>query len=117
MHRPYGVHTSTQGDAGAGGASLRHVLSIDPELVNVDMALTRGADQDLARRTLLTAPASFADGVGCRLVREGVETEAELAAVAGCGISLVQGYALAAPSAEPAWSEFRAVEALRRAPG
>ena len=104
-------------DAGAGYASLRHVLAIDPDLVKVDMALTRGADRDIARRTLLTALASFADGVGCRLVAEGVETEGELAAVAGCGISLVQGYALAAPSREPAWSDYGAVEALRQAPG
>ena len=103
-------------DACAGYASLRHVLSVDPDLVKVDMALTRGADQDLARRTLLTALASSADGVGCRLVAEGVETEAELAAVAGCGISLVQGYVLAAPSADPPWSDYRALDALRQAP-
>ena len=96
-------------DAGAGYASLCHVLSIDPDLVKVDMALTRGADQDLARRTLLSALATFADGVGCRLVAEGVETAAELAAVAGCGISLVQGYALARPSTEPAWSGYATV--------
>ncbi len=31
-----------------------------PDLVKVDMALTRGADQDLARRTLLSALATFA---------------------------------------------------------
>ena len=103
-------------DAGAGYASLCHVLSIDPDLVKVDMALTRGADTDLARRTLLTALASFADGVGCRLVAEGVETAAELAAIAGCGISLVQGYVFAPPSEHPAWGRYSAVEELRPAP-
>jgi EAL domain-containing protein (putative c-di-GMP-specific phosphodiesterase class I) len=103
-------------DAGAGYASLCHVLSVDPDLVKIDMALTRGADTDLARRTLLRALASFADGVGCRLVAEGVETEAELATIADCGISLVQGYVLAPPSERPAWGTFDAVEQLRRAP-
>ncbi len=101
-------------DAGAGYASLRHVLSVSPDLVKVDMALTRGADEDVARRTLLSALASFADGVGCRLIAEGVETPGELAAVAGCGISLVQGYALAPPSADPTWSGYRAVDEMRR---
>jgi EAL domain-containing protein (putative c-di-GMP-specific phosphodiesterase class I) len=102
-------------DAGAGYASLRHVLAVDPDLVKVDMALTRRADEDVARRTLLAALATFADGVGCRLVAEGVETAAELAAVAACGISLVQGYVLAPPSARPAWSGYPAVDELRRA--
>ncbi len=99
-------------DAGAGYASLCHVLSVDPDLVKIDMALTRGADTDIARRTLLSALASFADGVGCRLVAEGVETEAELATIADCGISLVQGYVLAPPSERPPWGTFSAVEQL-----
>ena len=103
-------------DAGAGYASLCHVLSVDPDLVKIDMALTRGADTDIARRTLLSALAAFADGVGCRLIAEGVETDAELATIADCGISLVQGYLLAPPSAEPEWGEYRTVADLRSAP-
>ena len=90
-------------DVGAGYASLRHVLSVSPDLIKIDMALTRGADGDMARRTLLKALAAFAHESGCRVVAEGVETPAELDAVAGCGIDLVQGYALARPSAAPSW--------------
>ena len=96
-------------DAGAGYASLRHVLAVDPDLIKVDMALTRGADSDLARRTLLAALAGFAEATGCRIVAEGVETEAELQTVARCGIDLVQGYALARPSTTPAWSGYAVV--------
>ena len=103
-------------DAGAGYASLCHVLSIDPDLIKVDMALVRGADTDIARRTLLCALAAFGDGVGCRLVAEGVETQAELAAVAACGITLVQGYVFAPPSPNPAWGGYEAVDVLLRAP-
>ena len=93
-------------DAGAGYASLRHVLAVRPDLVKVDMALVRGADGDLARRTLLAALAGFAQATGCRIVAEGVETEAELQTVARCGIDLVQGYALARPSEAPAWDGY-----------
>ena len=96
-------------DAGAGYASLRHVLAVDPDLIKVDMALTRGADSDLARRTLLAALAGFAEATGCRIVAEGVETDAELQTVARCGIDLVQGYALARPSTTPAWSGYAVV--------
>lgn len=93
-------------DAGAGYASLRHVLAVQPDLVKVDMALIRGLDADLARLTLLTALADFARASRCRLVAEGVETGAELRAVRSCGVPLVQGYLLARPSATPQWDGF-----------
>ena len=93
-------------DAGAGYSSLRHVLAVEPDLIKIDMTLTRGADRDLVRRTLLSALAGFAADTGCRLVAEGVETPGELAAVASCGIDLVQGYALAEPSRDPLWSGY-----------
>jgi EAL domain-containing protein (putative c-di-GMP-specific phosphodiesterase class I) len=93
-------------DAGAGYASLRHVLDIGPDLLKVDMTLTRGVDTDLARRILLTALADFAEATECRLVAEGVETEEELRTVAACGVPLAQGYFLGRPSTAPAWDGF-----------
>lgn len=93
-------------DAGAGYASLRHVLAVRPDLIKIDMALIRGCDDDLARRTLLTALADFAEATGCRLVAEGVETDAELRAVAACGVHLAQGYLLDRPSRLPQWTGF-----------
>ena len=97
-------------DAGAGYSSLRHVLAVQPDLIKIDMALTRGADSDLVRRTLLSALAGFAQRTGCRLVAEGVETPGELRAVAACGIDLVQGYVLARPSESPAWGDYGALQ-------
>jgi EAL domain-containing protein (putative c-di-GMP-specific phosphodiesterase class I) len=96
-------------DAGAGYSSLRHVLALDPDLVKVDMALTRGADGDLARRALLSSLVRFAATVGCQLVAEGVETEAELHALSGCGVTQVQGFLLGEPSSRPRWSGFPGV--------
>ena len=93
-------------DAGAGYSSLRHVLDIAPDLLKVDMTLTRGVDTDLARQILLTALADFAEATECQLVAEGVETEQELRAVAACGVPLAQGYYLGRPSATPAWDGF-----------
>ena len=93
-------------DAGAGYASLQHVLAVQPDLIKIDMALIRGCDADLPRRTLLTALADFAEATSCRLVAEGVETEDELRAVASCGVHLAQGYFLARPSRTPTWSGF-----------
>lgn len=93
-------------DAGAGYASLSHVLAVEPDWIKVDMALTRRADEDLARRTLLSSLAVFADAVGCRLVAEGVETPGELQALRDCGIVLAQGFLLGEPSRAPHWDGF-----------
>ncbi len=93
-------------DAGAGYASLTHVLAVRPDLIKIDMALVRGADSDLPRRTLLTALADFAEATSSQLVAEGVETDGELRAVAACGVHLAQGYLLGRPSRRPSWSGF-----------
>lgn len=93
-------------DAGAGYSSLQHVLAVRPDLIKIDMALIRGADHDLARRTLLTALADFAEATECRLVAEGVQTDGELRAVSGCGVHLAQGHHLARPGRQPRWSGY-----------
>ena len=90
-------------DAGAGYSSLKHVLAVRPDFIKIDMALIRGSDGDLARRTLLTALADFAEATSCRLVAEGVETDGELRAVAACGVHLGQGYLLGRPGTAPVW--------------
>jgi EAL domain-containing protein (putative c-di-GMP-specific phosphodiesterase class I) len=106
--RPYreqGLRVAVD-DAGAGYASLKHVLALQPDLIKVDMALVRGCDRDLARRTLLSALTDFAEATECRLVAEGVETEDELRSVAACGVHLAQGYFLGRPSRHPEWTGF-----------
>ena len=104
-YRAHGLRLAVD-DAGAGYASLQHVLDVRPDFIKIDMALVRGADVDLPRRTLLTALADFAEATGCRLVAEGVETDGELRAVAACGVHLGQGYLLGRPDRDPSWSGF-----------
>jgi EAL domain-containing protein (putative c-di-GMP-specific phosphodiesterase class I) len=84
-------------DAGAGYASLRHVLNIQPELIKLDVSLTRNIDTDSRRRALASALIAFARESGARIVAEGVETEAELRILKELGASCAQGYYLARP--------------------
>lgn len=104
-YRSHGTQLAVD-DAGAGYSSLQHVLDVHPDLLKIDMSLVRGAHVDLPRRTLLQALADFGHATGCQLIAEGIESEQELAAVAGCGVELAQGFFLARPSAEPAWSGY-----------
>jgi len=84
-------------DAGAGYASMRHILSIEPDLIKLDMSLTRGIDQDRKRRALASALIAFAHETRIGIVAEGVETAAELDTLCELGVRKVQGYFLARP--------------------
>jgi EAL domain-containing protein (putative c-di-GMP-specific phosphodiesterase class I)/CheY-like chemotaxis protein len=85
-------------DAGAGYASLRHTLSLDPDIVKVDIALTADIDTDRAKRALASALISFADEMGITIVAEGIETEASLQTLVDLGVRYGQGFHIARPA-------------------
>jgi EAL domain-containing protein (putative c-di-GMP-specific phosphodiesterase class I) len=85
-------------DAGAGYASLQHILEIRPEIVKLDVALVRGVNADPARRALISSMVAFAAETKCSLVAEGVETEAELTTLRGLGVTFGQGYLFGRPA-------------------
>lgn len=84
-------------DAGAGYASLRHVLELKPEIIKLDVSLIRHIDVDLARRALVSALIAFAEKIGSRIVAEGVEAASELAVLTGLGAHTAQGHVLSRP--------------------
>ena len=84
-------------DAGAGYASMRHVLNLKPDLIKLDMSLTRDIDSDPARRALASALVGFARETGCGIIAEGVETPEELEVLRQLGVTKAQGYLLGRP--------------------
>lgn len=84
-------------DTGSGYSSFRHILQIKPDIIKLDMSLSRDIDKDPARRALASALIAFAREVCSDLVAEGVETPAELQSLRRLGINLVQGHIFARP--------------------
>jgi EAL domain-containing protein (putative c-di-GMP-specific phosphodiesterase class I)/DNA-binding NarL/FixJ family response regulator len=84
-------------DAGAGYASLRHILRLRPDYIKLDMTLTRDIDTDADRRALASSLLTFAREVSATVIAEGIETAAELETLRGLGATLGQGYYLARP--------------------
>ncbi len=84
-------------DAGAGYASMRHILQVRPDIIKLDMSLTRGIDQDFQRRAMASALIAFARETGSVIIAEGVETEAELAQLKRLGAANAQGFLLGRP--------------------
>ena len=62
-------------DAGAGFASLRHILELRPAFVKLDRSLVAGLESDYARQAMIVGLRHFARATGCRLIAEGIETD------------------------------------------
>lgn len=99
-------------DAGSGFASLRHILRINPDIIKLDLSLTRQIDTDPVRRALASSLTSFARATGARIVAEGIETPGELAVLVALGIRYGQGYHLARPGGLPLPVVIEAVDAI-----
>jgi len=84
-------------DAGSGYASLRHILSLQPAYVKLDMEWVRGIADDPIRRSLVSGLAYFAAETGCQLIAEGVETEEECNALIELDVRLGQGFLFGRP--------------------
>jgi EAL domain-containing protein (putative c-di-GMP-specific phosphodiesterase class I) len=87
-------------DLGAGYAALGAIATLEPEIVKLDMSLVRDIDQHATKRRVVGAIATLCRELGSRVIAEGVETQAELTAIRGLGIDLIQGLLLARPSRE-----------------
>lgn len=85
-------------DAGAGFASLQHIVRLSPDFIKLDITLTRGIDADPVRRALATALISFASEIGAALIAEGIETEAEFHTLRGLGVPYGQGFYFGEPA-------------------
>jgi EAL domain-containing protein (putative c-di-GMP-specific phosphodiesterase class I) len=86
-------------DAGAGVANFAHIVELRPDFVKLDIGLVRGVNTDLGRQALVVAMRHFARTAGCRLIAEGVETDAEAKSLAALGVDFAQGYFYGRPEA------------------
>ena len=91
-------------DAGAGFASLRHILELAPQYVKLDMHLVRGIDADPARQALVAGMVHFAHQLGCLLIAEGIETAAEAATLRRLRVPCGQGYLYGRPAPAAAFT-------------
>ncbi|HZC28336.1 MAG TPA: EAL domain-containing protein [Gaiellaceae bacterium] len=84
-------------DVGAGFASLRHIRGLCPDILKLDLSLTRDIDGDPARRALAASLASFAREIDATIAAEGIESHEELTLLRELGIDYGQGFYLGPP--------------------
>ena len=67
-------------------------MELRPDFVKLDLGLVRGVNADLGRQAMVVAMRHFARTAGCRLIGEGVETDAEARSLTSLGVDFGQGY-------------------------
>ena len=100
-------------DAGAGFASLRHILEVRPAYVKMDIGLVQGASTDLTRRALVAGFVHFARDADFTLIAEGIENREDLETLKDLGVAMGQGFLLGQPERVGSFRE-RAASASRR---
>jgi PAS domain S-box-containing protein len=88
-------------DAGSGFASLRHVVELKPRFLKLDISLVHHVDRDTTRQAMIAGMRHFAERVGCEVIAEGIEEQAELDMLRELGVPLGQGYLLGRPEPLP----------------
>ncbi len=91
-------------DAGSGFASLRHVVTLEPEFVKLDQSWVTGIDDDPARQALVAGLCHFAGRTGSTLIAEGVETAPERGMLTELDVDMAQGFLFGRP--EPAGTSY-----------
>ena len=94
---------NNSGPYDARAARIREwIAKLDPDVIKLDITLTRRIERDPVRQALAVALVSFANQVGATVVAEGVETELQLEVLRLTGIRFAQGYLLGSPGSLPA---------------
>jgi diguanylate cyclase (GGDEF)-like protein len=91
-------------DTGAGYAGLKQVMWVRPDIVKLDLELTRGIHADPVRMALVESLVRFARRVGATVCAEGIEHHDDIEVLANLDVPWGQGYALGRPA--PPWSEI-----------
>jgi EAL domain-containing protein (putative c-di-GMP-specific phosphodiesterase class I) len=90
-------------DRGSGFAGFRHLVSLAPDIIKLDIGLLREFHFKSGQLAITNALVTFADDVGAQVIAEGVEDEDELELLQGLGVTWAQGYHLGRPAPASQW--------------
>lgn len=88
-------------DLGTGYSGLKLWSDIKPDYVKIDRHFVHDIHDDLVKLEFVRSLVDLADRLGCSLIAEGVESQAELQVVSELNINLIQGYLTGRPRPLP----------------
>ena len=96
-------------DFGTGYSSLAYLRRLDVDIIKIDQSFVRDLERTPETRVILDALVALAQGLGKKLVVEGIETETQADILRGLGCHYGQGYLFSKPLPE---AEARAMVPL-----
>ncbi|MGA2710202.1 MAG: EAL domain-containing protein [Steroidobacteraceae bacterium] len=117
--REYRCHgmMSAIDDFGTASSGLNLAADFQPDIVKIDMGLTRGIESDRVRRAITRYVVGLCRELDITVIAEGVETLAEAVTLRELGVRLCQGYLFARPALErlpaPTAGVIAAIHAMR----
>ena len=104
-------------DFGTGYSSLAYLSEMALDSIKVDRLFVAGLAVPGTNRSIITAVAALARGLGLQVTAEGIEEPEQLAAVIDLGCDRGQGFFLASPMPAPQALAALAAEPVRNLPG
>ena len=98
-YKRHGMITAID-DFGAGHSGLNMLADFQPDVLKIDMQLTRGIHADDVRYKITRAIVGLCHALHISVVAEGIETLEEAVALRQLGVRLFQGYLFARPAVE-----------------
>ena len=116
-YKKHGMITAID-DFGAGHSGLNMLADFQPDVLKIDMALTRSIHTDPVRTHIARAIIGLCQALHISVIAEGIETIEEAITLRELGVRLFQGYLFAKPAIEelPQVAEA-ALDAVRSAHG
>ena len=98
-YRKEGFRTAID-DFGAGYAGLNLLAGFQPDVIKLDMNLTRNIHNDRVRKAIVRGIMATSQALGLEVIAEGIETREECLALRAEGVDRFQGYFFARPGFE-----------------
>jgi EAL domain-containing protein (putative c-di-GMP-specific phosphodiesterase class I) len=98
-YKKHGMITAID-DFGAGHSGLNMLADFQPDVLKIDMALTRSIHADPVRAHIARAIIGLCQALHISVIAEGVETVLEAVTLRELGVRLFQGYLFAKPAIE-----------------
>ena len=96
-YKRFGFKTAID-DFGTGSSNLNLLVDFQPDIIKIDRLLIKDIHDDPARQVIVRGVLQMAEGLGVKVVAEGVETRDEYIWLFRAGIDEFQGYYFAHPA-------------------
>jgi EAL domain-containing protein (putative c-di-GMP-specific phosphodiesterase class I) len=91
IHREQGFLIAID-DLGTGESNLPRVSALRPHILKLDRSLVMGIESDYFKQETFKSLVALGHRIGCMILAEGVETQAEVDTCAALGAELFQGF-------------------------